>query len=447
VLSQFFPGEVINGLLILHCLINISINLKNIINSLSLSVFYNLGVAIASFANVMFIIKVKKYGIGDDVLHIYNYIDPRYIDEASLLWAIGNSFVFIGYDFFMTKTFPSIAFIVDDKKVLKIMFNIILVISILPFTGNYINLGFISGGLQKILQLLLSVGILFYSRLWVTENNKLYGTYSIFLCVFQTLIALYNSYIRIDLITPTCIFFLGYFLGKGEVEYIFSYRIIPIVVIFAIFFQFFPTLGGNRAHFINAFTKSDENASYTDVEQEDNKGGSLLERSSCISQLTNIVRLTKEKGYYGGKASAPLIAAVIPRVFWPNKPKIELGSWFALEIGAGTVSEFTGRVNNSVNMTVPGELYLDFSMLGMIIGCILWGGLLAAFWNSANFNQSEYNLTGTLWGGYLLQGAMGTFVDMQSIITVSSTYLVFLLTKKVLDHYAHTGSRPSMEGK
>ncbi len=444
--SQYFPGEAINGLLAMHCLINIFSNTKNLIARLNLSVFINLGVGIASFANILFIQKVKQFGVSDDVLHIYNYIDIRYVDEASLLWAIGNSFIFIGFEFFSKKSFPSISHLVDDKKVLKNMFNVMAFISILPLTGNFINLGFISGGLQKIVQLLLSVGILFYSRLWVVENNKRYGVYALALCIYQTFLALTYSYIRIDLITPSGILFLGYFLGKGDIKYLFSARIVPVIIVFAIFFQFFSTFGSHRAHFIEAFIKPDAaNVRYTYVQSDEGKGGTLMERSSNIAQLTNIVKLIKENGFYNGRASAPLVAAVVPRVLWPNKPKIELGSWFALQIGAATISEVTGRANNSVNMTVPGELYLDFNWFGLIFGCLLWGWLLASFWNAAHFNDSPYNLLGTLWGGYMIQGAMGAFVDMQSIITISSTYLVFLITKKILDHYAHSRLRPSLE--
>ena len=447
VLAQFFPGEVITGVLILHCVINMSANIKNIITSLNLSIFYNLGVALTSFANVLFINKVKLLGTGADVLHIYNYIDVRFIDEACLVWAVGNTFVFIGYDFFKKKSLPSIAYVIDNRNVLNNMYFVIVAISVLPLTGNAINLGFIAGGFQKILQLLLSVGILFYSRLWVTENNKRFGAYAISMCIFQTIIALYNSYIRIDLITPVSILFLGYFIGKGDVKYLFSVRIVPVIIVFAIFFQFFQTFGTHRAHFIKAFINSDqENSRYSYVENEENAGGTLLERSSCIAQLTHIVKLTKENGFYNGRASLPLLSAVVPRILWPDKPKIELGAWFAVEIGAGTISDETGRANNSVNMTIPGELYLDFSWVGLVLGCILWGGFLSLVWNSTQFKSSEYNLTGTLWGGYLLQGAIGAFVDMQSIITITSTYLVFYLTKKILDHYADTRHRTPVEG-
>lgn len=446
ILSQLYPGEVLIGAMVVHCVLNLRLNQKNIIRNLNLSMFYSFGIAIASIANVLFINKVKTFGV--DSLQIYNFIDTRYINDASFIWVFGNTFVFMGYELFKNVSLPSIAVFFSDKKVLDNIFYVMISFTIMFYAGYNIDLSFIAGGFQKIILLLFSVGILFYSRLWVSENNNKYGIYAISLCVFQTIAALYSSYLRLAVINPVCILFLGYFVGKGNFKVLLTYRVIPFIVVFAVFLQFFQALGGHRAHFIQAFTNGDnENAAYTYVESDENKGGSFMDRSSCIAQLTNIVKLTKEKGgFYGGKASEPLIAALVPRIFWPNKPRIELGSWFALEIGAGSMGE-NGRVNNSVNMTIPGELYLDFDWYGVFIGCILWGGLLAIFWNAAHFNDSQFNLTGTLWGGYLLQGAIGAISDMQVIITLFSTYFVFLLIRKITDQYENSRRRPALEGQ
>ena len=446
-LSQVFPGEIITGIVVFHCAINIATNLKGLINRLDFITFYNIGILLASFANILFINKVKLYGTSTDVLHIYNFIDIRYIDEASLLWAIGNTFVFIGYELFSKKTLPSIAIIIDNKKLLDKIYYFIIGITLLNLTGNIINLAFIAGGVQKVLLLLCSVGTLFYSRLWVTENSKKYRMYAISICAIQTYIALFYSYIRLDLITPICILFLGYFIGKGDIKYLATYRIIPVILVFVVYFQFFQSFGGNRSHFIAAFINDQQTtASYSYVEGDEHASGTLLERISCISQMTNVIKLTKEKGFYNGMASAPLVAAFIPRAIWPDKPRVAIGSWCAVEIGAGTMNDF-GYSNNSVNMTIPGELYLDFGWIGVAVGCLFWGAILAMFWNSAQFNESPFNLTGTLWGGYLLQGAMGALgADLQSVVTLISTYLVFLLIKKSLNQYANSRHRASVEG-
>ena len=447
-LSLVYPGEVLIGFLIVHCIINIVFSLRKSMKSLNLFVFYSLGVAITSLANILFIIKVKTVGTGEDVLHIYNFIDMRYIDEGSLLWVVGNSFIFIGYQIFNKLTLPSIAIEINNKKSVDNIFYLMIGFTVLFYAGYNINLGFIAGGLQKIVLLLFSVGVLFFSRLWAAENNKKYGIYAAILCIIQTITALYNSYVRLEVISPLGIFILGYFIGKGEVKYLLSYRIVPAILVFAIFFQFFQELGVHRSHFIDAFVNTETaNSRFTYAQEDENKGGTLMERFSCIAQLTNIIRLTKEKGFYNGTASLPLISALIPRFIWPDKPKIELGAWFAIEIGAGTISDFTGRSNNSVNMTIPGELYLDFNWFGVAIGCMFWGCLLAVFWNSTHFNDSPYNLTGVLWGGYLIQAAMGAFADMQIIISLTSTYLVFLMIRKITYTYENTRRGTIVEGQ
>lgn len=451
VFSQFFSAEVICGVLIFHCLTSVLVDLRSLRNSVTLILIYNVGVIIATYANLSFIMKVKEFGTSEDVIHIYNYIDERYIDEATLLWALGNAFIFIGYELFKKRSLPPVDVIVSDKKALDNIFYFIIGMMLLNLTGHGINLSFIAGGFEKILLLFGIVGILFYSRLWVTENSSKYGTYAITLTIINTVLALLNSYIRVDLIIPSATLFLGYFIGKGELRFLFSYRIIPVLVVFGIFTAFFQTLGGNRAHFISAFQAPvrDENSGgiqYLDKDEE--QSGSALERSSCVAQMTNVIRLTKEKnGFYNGTASLPLVAALVPRIFWKDKPTIQLGAWFAVEIGVATIGE-NGRANNNVNMSIPGELYLDFGYTGVAIGCLLFGAFLALIWNSSRFNESQYNLTGTLWGGYLLQCAMGTMgSDLQVAVTLLSTYLVFLMMKKFADQYANTQHRPSVEGK
>ncbi|MCW3121120.1 MAG: hypothetical protein JWQ38_612 [Flavipsychrobacter sp.] len=162
------------------------------------------------------------------------------------------------------------------------------------------------------------------------------------------------------------------------------------------------------------------------------KSHALLDRSANLAQLTNVVKLVKQNGFYKGKASAPLVAALIPRFLWPDKPKIALGSWFALEIGAAYKAD-DGRINNSINMTIPGELYLDFGWVGLALGSLLMGMFVAAFWNSAKFYLSEYNLIGIIFGGYLLYAGFLNFgADLQVVLTMTSTYLSFWAVKKLL---------------
>jgi len=121
-------------------------------------------------------------------------------------------------------------------------------------------------------------------------------------------------------------------------------------------------------------------------------------------------------------------------VLWPDKPLIQIGAWFALEIGIGSKTSL-GTANNSINMTVAGELYLDFGWIGVILGSLLFGAFLAILWNSTRFYSSVYNITGTIFGGYLIILATGSYADLQVLVTLLSTYLIFLFIKKILGHY------------
>ncbi|MES2701499.1 MAG: hypothetical protein V4649_02615 [Bacteroidota bacterium] len=402
--------------------------------------FYG-GVIISTLANFLFVLKVHTTGISESSM--YWYIETAHIDEATLVWCVGNAFIFIGYEVFHTRSFPSIAVEIKSKKVVKNIFIFIVVFTLMHLFGYAISLRFLGGGVEKVLSLLGVVGIMFYARLWVVEDSKTYRTYALILCALQTVFALYSSFLRVDLLTPAVSMAAGYFIGKGSIRYLFTYRLLPIIGLMLVFSMFFQSLAGNRAHFIDSFTapaSSDPfGSSYNVVRTTDKQEtGGAMERSSNITQLTNVVKLVKRNGHYDGRASAPLIAALIPRFLWPDKPIIQLGAWFALEIGAATIVE--GRANNSINMTIPGQIYLDFGWIGLCVGGILFGGLLAGYWNASKFMSSPYNLTGSLWGGYLLLYALGGIgADLQIVISLTSAYIVFLVIKKIT--YRHETNR------
>jgi hypothetical protein len=444
--SYIFPIEsLVNVLLLAHCSIALLLDIRQKKKLYVMSTYY-IGVMLATFANLLFVIKVQTVGIGENSM--YHYIIPEYIDDATLLWAVGNSAIFAGYQFFSRNSLPPITVTINNKAVIRNLFYFIFVFTLMRVMGSAIRFSVLGGGFEKVLNLLAVIGILFYARLWTKENNNTYKNYAIVLCAMQVMIAL-GSFLRSDLITPFFSFFCGYFLGKGQLKYLFSYRVLPILIFVVVFAKFFDSLGGNRSNFLAAFTEGPirDNTSYTYNIDEQDRGG-VLQRSSNITQLTNVIKLTRAKGYYEGAASAPLLAAFIPRFIWPDKPQIQLGAWFALEIGVATINDM-GRANNSINMTVPGQLFLDFGWLGLVLGCFLFGGLLSLFWNAAHFNDTPYNLTGTLWGGYMLLYAFGGMgADLQIVVSLISTYLAFLIIKKILvQHEKSTLNRAALARK
>lgn len=382
---------------------------------------FNFSVILACIGNILLIEKIGKVDF-----KTYNYIVPKYIDAAAELWCISSTLILIGYKFCGQRSFPSVDYVIKSKQTIRIVFYVLVLANVMSIYGMGIN--YRGGAIFKIFGLLNTVGILFFSRLWGKENNKTFGLYAVTLFILQTYIALTTSYLRTELILPTIYITVGYFIGKQDLRYIFSYRIIVPIAIIIMFSSSFSSLKNNRSNFIDAFKGEKEMSD----EAAEEKSSALLDRSANFAQLTNVMKLVKQNGFYKGRASAPLVAALIPRFLWKDKPQIALGTWFALEIGAAYKAD-NGRINNSINMTIPGELYLDFGWIGVVVGSLLIGMFIAALWNAAKFYSSQYNLVGIIFGGYLLfVGFINFGADLQIVITIISTYLIFWAIKKIL---------------
>jgi len=428
-LGSVLPGQYLNMLLIIQCAICLATD-KNTVRknqfATPINIYYVFNIFI-SISNIMLIGNVNHLERSS-----YNYIVTENIDVASQIWVIGSTMVFLGYLVFPKISLPSLKYCIDDK-VTDTMFKYILYVSIL-FPIFKSQLSFL-GSISKIILLPTTIGIMFYSRIAARYGRKKYMRYALILFAAQTTYAIFYSYLRFELVLPCIILFIGYFLGQKSFGSLFSAKILPFLFAFLLFGQVFTRLANNRSNFIGAFEtlyQDDDDKSVNELPVDNNSKGGLLDRSSCLAQITNVVRLTQKKGFYNGQASAPVVAALIPRVLWPDKPQVALGQWFALEAGLAYKSE-TGTINNSINLTIPGECYLDFGWLGVIIGCFLFGLFIAALWNSAEFYASEYNILGVLIGGYILTFAIyGIVGDLQIVVTDLSVYLCFLMIKNIL---------------
>lgn len=67
----------------------------------------------------------------------------------------------------------------------------------------------------------------------------------------------------------------------------------------------------------------------------------------------------------------------VPRLFWPSKPILVEGQRFTIALGALRASQITNGVS-STSVTYPGDLYLQFGLLGIPVGMFLLG--LVAQW-------------------------------------------------------------------
>jgi hypothetical protein len=417
--SDTMSGIELSYMLSFHCLLCIILHLierkKDIVTPIFM--FY-ISVMIADYGNLSII---KDYHLGN--IKISSYLVPIHIDEAVKLWCISTTFIFIGYNIALKKSFSSIAIEINNGKIFQIFFWVLFIIDlqkiflpsiVLPIGGDFKPINIFS--------------ILFFARLWTKENSKTYRLYAFCIYAATTFFALKTAFLRLDLILPTISLFIGFFIGKEKIKYLFSYRVIPFIAIILLYSSVFKTLQSNRSNFYSVLFE--DKSTYVSSEESESSGTGLLERTANLSQLTQVIRLVKQNGFYNGKASEPLIAAVIPRVLWPDKPKISLGGWFAAEVAG--IHYVNGMAGNSINMTVPGELYLDFGWIIVIIGSLLTGAFFCLLWNSTQFYSSQYNLTGIIFGGYMLILSLGGFAaDLQIIITLISMYFTLFIIKKI----------------
>ncbi|NDC42085.1 MAG: hypothetical protein EBZ77_11140, partial [Chitinophagia bacterium] len=395
VLGLNVDPAIMNYLLIIQCSIATYLRSQEKNEIISPLVIFYISSIMVSMGNIKLL---SIIGTAENTS--YSYVVPRYLPDACIIWCVGASLMFIGYLALERFSAGKIRYDLNIKAS-DIFFQVVVILSLLSPTirANLKSLGSIT----KLVSLSGAIGILYFSRLWAVENSNKYRNYAIILFLIQSYNALLFAWVRFELIQPTLVMLLGYLAGKNSFKSALSFRMIPFLILVAAFIGSFSTLSKYRANYAKGIMhelfaeKVEQNTFNYD---EDNKT-SFVTRLSCMAQVTNIVKLVQNNGYYNGAASYPIALALIPRFLWPEKPSIELGLWYALEIGAA-YKEQGKRGNNSINMTVMGQLFLDFGWPGMIIGCLLFGGYVALLWNSVDFFKYNNNILGILYGGYLL---------------------------------------------
>ncbi len=292
------------------------------------------------------------------------------------------------------------------------------------------------GSISTIISAFSILGIVFFARLWGMTGSRVYKRYAITLFLLQTVVSFLFSFLRFEMLMPSICLLVGYFIGANSISKILSSGILaPVILIMLVLSMYFNSFGNHRAEIgsgIDRFTRLEEINSREESDiYENREEQNIVYRSSILPQLTSVVELVDTKGAYGWTMFTPLVTALIPRFLWPEKPLIAMGGWFAYEIGLSR--QIDGRYTNSVNMTIVGHLFLAYGWISVIIGCILFGGLLVLIWNGCAFYESPYNITGIILGGYiLLISFSGMGADLQIAITFISYYLLFLVLKRLI---------------
>lgn len=389
--------------------------------------FYYLGLIIVALSNLSIIYRAEN---GDDLIN-FEYAEPSLFPIASLVFALGTQFLGLGYELFSNSRFPEIY--------LKVKLNQSLVDWIFYLTILFALKGFwlffsFPGSIQTIIEFFPVVGVFILSRLAGKYQKTSLFFKAILSMVAVTFNALLFAYLRVEMLLPVLVFLIGYFLAARSFKKLFNIKLIPVFMMIFLFYSFFELFGEKRSQIgvgLDRFSEIDflESDEFQVFEEEGNTLNAF-DRGSNISQISAVCGLVVDNGYYRGTTLAPLLIAFIPRFVWPEKPVIALGVWFALQIGAAT--ETDDWYNNSINMTIPGQLFLDFGWIGLAIGAMITGIFLKLLWGTVGFYKNRFNLLGTYFGVYLLLTAfLGLGADLQILVTFLAMYLILLLISQI----------------
>jgi hypothetical protein len=304
------------------------------------------------------------------------------------------------------------------------------------------------GTLTVIVELIPHLAAFTLARLAWAENLRRAQIMALAIaCAEATRAALFD-YLRISVVAPLFAYTLGALLGSRSLMPLRTARFVPIYVAAALVVLYFGTFGEARTYLGSGVSRIAQLQEIQEemIRDEVTSKQTVLSRLTNFNQLSQVGRVVEEDGFLRGATLEYLGFAFIPRFLWPEKPLIAKGAWFALRIGEANVAP-DGRITNSINMTIPGELYLNYDWPGVILGCLLFGALLAALWTRTDFWGDRSNILGSAFGFYVLWvgGTLGA--DLQILVSLIATYLTFLAISVFLPTSRPRHSRSPIVGR
>jgi O-antigen polysaccharide polymerase Wzy len=141
----------------------------------------------------------------------------------------------------------------------------------------------------------------------------------------------------------------------------------------------------------------------------------FLERVSMRGMVEIAVERTgRDAPYQNGHTLAPLLAAFIPKVIWPDKPDVPSGQIFNKQF------HLTDSDDIFISISYLGELYWNFGWLGVLVGMCACGAILG-------FIGSRFNLA----DGKTITRLLVTVVTIKQLIInfegyISPNYVVWI---------------------
>lgn len=238
--------------------------------------------------------------------------------------------------------------------------------------------------------------------------------------------ALFLAYLRTDVVSPFIAVALGALLGARSLAPLKTKLFIPLYVFAAFFVIYFTAFARARTTAVGVDrlqAVADGAPPNTPFTAQQHPG--FWARMTNFNQLSQVGRIADEDGYLRGQTLEYLAFVFIPRFLWHDKPIIQKGGWFAWRIGQAWIRA-DGRYSNAINMTVPGELYLNFGWFGVLVGCALFGAFITLLWSRTGFWERHSTAIGQAFGYYLYWTSLALAADLQTVVTLIATYCIFV---------------------
>jgi hypothetical protein len=301
-------------------------------------------------------------------------------------------------------------------------------IGVLGILVHLVRFGSSLGALSEVL--LIAPQLVIFSLARSATSRKVKGAIEValILACAEGLRAFFYAYLRSDILSPFAALILGSVMGSRSLAPLKRPLFIPVyalMVVFAVYFTVFAQVrstagtGVDRLRAVAATAAVDERTG----SQAQRPG--VIARVSDFNQLSRIGQIYAQDGPLNGQTLAYLGFVFVPRFLWPEKPIVQKGGWFAWRIGQAWI-EPDGTYSNSVNMTIPGELYLNYGWIGVLVGCPLFGMILAMFWKRTSFWSKRPSELGTSFGFYLLWFGVTLSADLQILVTILATYMTLV---------------------
>ncbi|RJR31822.1 MAG: hypothetical protein C4576_31295 [Desulfobacteraceae bacterium] len=362
------------------------------------------------------------------------YVNPDYLLKAQTLWYVGTLAMIGGYtwmsrrDAAWWRSLPQIGARIRLDRLPHWIAVVAFCCTALLSRG----VDFGGSAFGDAFRMAPSMAAFYLARLGTESRVNRVLFLGVLVALFDSTRAVLYLYMRFAMVFPFLAVALGVLTGSRSFRRLWSPTLIPIVLAIAIMAPYTGVFATARQ---NLPTGPERIIQLTAMRAEASSGWiATLARFTTYNQTTQVMSLADREGFLMGETLSYLTYAFIPRAIWPSKPVIAQGQWFAQKLGLGSFLSGSTGFSNSINMTLPGELYLNFGWPGVVVGCFVVGGFVSVLWRLCGFWARGTDLLSTLFGFRLLWGAWVLLNDIQNVVTLTAYYVLFVAIGWALRH-------------